>query len=182
MGLVVIVLDTLTPYDALPDPLGWLLVLPATARLPRADRGAPLAAAVVAAVLATVLWFPDLRAAVDGLDPAVDWAVLLVPDVAFAALLCRALGRGAAAGDHGRAAGWYRTLAVVFAVLAVVPVPFLATDRPVPGDLGFALQLAWLVLVGVLFLWHRRGWAPTRRRGSGLDRSTGSGPRPRGPT
>lgn len=164
MGLVVVVLDTLTPYDALPDPLGWLLVLPATARLPRADRGAPLAAGVVAAVVATVVWFPEARGTVGGLDPAVDWAVLLVPDVAFAALLCRSLGRAAAGTDHGRGVAWFRTMAVLFALLAVAPVPFLATDRSVPGDLGFALQVAWLVLVALLFVWHRAPWAPARDR------------------
>lgn len=162
LGLVVIVLDTLTTYDALPDPLGWLLLLPALARLPRQERTAPLAAGVVAAVVATVVWFPVSREAVAGLDPAVDWAVLLVPDVAFAALLCRALGRLAADDEHRRAAGWLRTLAVVLALLALAPVPFLATDRPVPGDLGFALQLTWLVLVVLLFVWHRSLSAPFR--------------------
>jgi hypothetical protein len=177
MGVLVIVLDTLTAYDALPDPLGWLLVLPAVARLPRDERPEPLAAGLVAAAVATLVWFPAVRGAVAGLDPAVAWALLLVPDVAFAALLCRALARLAGGDDHRRTAAWFRTLAVLFTLLALAPVPFLATDRSVPGDLGFALQLTWLVLVVLLFAWHRRRWAPESHHPGGLDRSgeTGSG-------
>lgn len=176
IGLLVVVLDSTGRYDTLPDPLGWLLVLPAVARLPRPERTAPLAGAVVAAVVATVTWFPRPREAVAGLDPSVDWAVLLLPDLLVAVLLCRALGRRAADGGDGRAAGWLRTVGVVLAGLALAPVPFLATDRAVPGDLGFALQVAWLVLLVLLFAFHRRPWAPTRRPRGGLDRDPGTPP------
>lgn len=169
MGLLVVVLDGTGSHDTLPDPLGWLLVLPAVARLAGPARTAALAAGLVAAVVATATWLPAPRAAVAGVDPSLDWALLLVPDLLFAALLCRALGRGAADGGDPRAAAWCRTVGVAVTGLALAPVPFLATGRPVPGDLGLLLQLTWLVLVVLLFSWHRRPWAPQRRPRGGLD-------------
>ena len=38
MGLVIVVLDTQTPWDLLPDVLGWLLVLAGVTVLPVPDR------------------------------------------------------------------------------------------------------------------------------------------------
>lgn len=170
MGLLVVVLDGTGSHDTLPDPLGWLLVLPAVARLPRPERTAPLAAGLVAAAVATVTWLPAPRAVVAGVDPSLDWALLLLPDLAFAVLLCRALGLRAADAGDGRAAGGWRTVGAVVAGLALAPVPFLATDRAVPGDLGLALQVAWVALLVLLFSWHRRPWAPAPRPRGGLDR------------
>lgn len=178
MGLVLVVLDTGTAWDVLADPLGWLLALPAVARLPADARRAPLAAGVAAALLSVLLWAPAGRDLLSGLDPSVDWLLLLAPDLVFGALLCWGLGRTARAhaaapgrsrgrgGDPdergGRAAALWPTLAFLFAVAALGPVPFLANDAPIPGDLASLAQLCWLGLIVLLFWWHNAPWAPTR--------------------
>ncbi len=172
MGLVLVVLDTGTAWDALPDPVGWLLALPGVARLPREVRLPPLAAGVVAGALSALFWPPAGRALVSGVEPSIDWLLLLAPDLVFGALLCWALGRTARsrpeeAGDGGRkgerAGGIWPSLAFLFAVAAFGPVPFLAAEAAIPGDLALLAQLCWLALVVLLFWWHNAGWAPTRR-------------------
>ncbi len=167
MGLVLVVLDTATAWDALPDPVGWALVLPAVAWLPADLRRLPLAAGIAAGLLSLLVWPPAGRDLVAGLDPSVDWLLLVVPDLAFGAALCWSLGRAARAGvgDRAarRAAGVWPSLGFLFAVAALGPAPFLATDRAVPGDLAFLAQVCWLVLIALLFAWNKASWAPTRR-------------------
>lgn len=174
MGLVVVVLDTGTGWDVLPDPLGWLLALPAVALLPAGVRTPPLAAGAVAALVSLLVWPPAGRELLAGVDPSIDWLVLLVPDLAFGALLCWALGRAARATERGgssgrrapvdRAGGVWPSLAFLFVVAALGPAPFLAAGSPVPGDLALLTQLCWLALLVLLFWWHRATWAPTRSR------------------
>lgn len=179
VGLLLVVLDSTTAYDTLPDPLGWALLLPAVALLPQRRRGGPLAVGALAAAVAVATYLPAARDAVAGADQSVEWATLLVPDLAFAWVLCRALA--AVAGEAGdlRGAAWLRITGTVLLLLALAPVPFLATDRSVPGDLGFVLQLTWLLVVVLLFGYHGRPWAPQRRRrvAGGRDEISGSGPR-----
>lgn len=179
MGLLLVVLDTGSAdgsptWDLLPDWAGWALLLPAARLLPPDGRGAVLGAGVVAAAISVATWPPAWREVVDGVDPSLDWALLLVPDLVVGALLCRALARAARAGDDGRAARTASVLGAVLVLLAAAPVPFLATGRPVPGDLGLALQVTWLVLLVQLFRWHRKSWAPLRSGPPSTDTSAGS--------
>lgn len=163
LGLLLVVLDSTTAYDTLPDPVGWVLILLAVALLPARRRGAPLAVGALAAVAATATYLPGARAAVADADASLEWAFLLVPDLAFAWVLCRTLAAIAGGAGDLRSAAWLRITGTVVLILALAPVPFLATDRPVPGDLGFVLQLTWLLVVVLLFAYHRRPWAPPRR-------------------
>lgn len=170
MGLVLVVLDAATSWDVLPDPLGWLLALPAVALLPARVRRPPLYAGLVAAVVSALAWPPAGRDLVAGLDPSVDWLVLLVPDLAFGALLCWSLGR--LAPRESRASGVWPSLAFLFAVAALGPAPFLATGAAVPGDLALLAQVCWLALLVLLFVWHRAPWAPVRVPAAGPDAAT----------
>ena len=61
MGLVIVVLDTQTPWDLLPDVLGWLLVLAGVTVLPVPDRGTLRTSAVVAALVSVVVYPPQVH-------------------------------------------------------------------------------------------------------------------------
>lgn len=183
MGLLLVVLDTASAdgspgWDLLPDWAGWALLLPAVRRLPPDGRGAALGAGIVAATISVATWPGPWRDALDGVDPSIDWALLLVPDLVFGALLCRVLARAARSRGDAGAARTAGTLGTLLVLLAAAPVPFLATDRAVPGDLGLALQLTWLVLLVQLFRWHARPWAPLRSRTSSTDTSAGDAGNP----
>src|SRR5918993_5067267 len=108
MGLVFIALVARVngEYDVIPDPVGWLLVLQGLAQLPDAlpHRSALRTLGFVALLLSVVLWFPDLAGGLEAEDVALLWAATL-PQLAFVALLCRALAELA----DGSARRWLHT-------------------------------------------------------------------------
>ena len=115
MGLVIVVLDTQTPWDLLPDVLGWLLVLAGVADL---------------------------------------------PDLAFAFLLARSLGRAAAEVGDRRTAGRMRVLLTVVTVLAIAPVlVFAAGAEHLLPAATLLVQVMWICLVWNLFAAHARPYA-----------------------
>lgn len=162
MGLVVVALHAaFNGYDALPDPLGWILVLVGVAGLP-ADlvrRSLVRALAVVSLLVSVPLWFPAIAAEVDGLDPALGWALTL-PQVGFLVVLTDALGRAAADAGDRKAQAWARTLTVVFVVVGLLPVVIFGggVTQLVALAAG-AAALAIVVLVWMLFAWNARPWA-----------------------
>lgn len=158
MGLVIVVLVArFAGFDALPDPLGWLLVLWGVRRLPDPSVLVPLA--VVAFVVACAVWFPSNQEVLAHSDPSLQWVANL-PQVAFCVLLCRSLAALAvSAGDTGSAA-WLRTTMVLNLALAIAPVLAFASDSV---DLLPALEAAAagvvLLLIVVLFACGSRPWA-----------------------
>lgn len=159
MGLVIVVLVArFGGYDALPDPLGWLLVLWGVRRMPDPTVLVPLA--IVALLVACAVWFPATQEALEANDPSIRWAANL-PQVAFCVLLCRSLaGLAAEAGDI-RAAAWQRTTMVLNLVLAIAPVIAFASER---DDLLAAIYAGAaavvLLLIVLLFAQAGRSWAP----------------------
>jgi len=158
MGLVVVVLTArFGGYDALPDPVGWGLVLagllPLRDRLPGARTAAWLAA--TAGVVAVPLWLPTVRAA---LAPSAEWALSL-PQTACCVALCAGLATACdRAGE--REAARFGLLRWVFVALAVAPVLVYGggqSDLAVPVAVGSVL--ANVVLVWLLFRVSRRPWA-----------------------
>src|SRR5262245_26786738 len=93
MGLVIIALHTeFGGYDALPDPVGWVLVVLGVLGLP-ADlerRSTLLAVAALAGVVSIPLWIPGVSEAVADVDESLLWAANL-PQLAFVGLLCHVL-------------------------------------------------------------------------------------------
>lgn len=162
MGFVVIVLVArLGEYDALPDPVGWLLVLLGVRALPPSvpHQSPLLALGALAGAVAAVLWLPALGDRLLAADPALGWAVNL-PQLCFTALLCHALGAAAAAASDRRAARWLRTTLSVLVVVGLLPVlvfgagfSTLETTSYVAAGAG-AVLLIWL-----LFAYASRPWA-----------------------
>ena len=93
MGLVIVLLSaTVSGYDLLADPVGWLLVLVGLATLPVPGRGALKALAALSLVVSAVVWFPAARDALNVTDLALAWAAGL-PELATLVLLTHRLSR-----------------------------------------------------------------------------------------
>jgi len=159
MGLVIVVLVArLGGYDALPDPLGWLLVLWGVRRL--SDPTLLLTLAGAALLVACVVWFPATQDALDSSDPSLRWAVNL-PQVIFSVMLCHRLAALAAGAGDVKAAAWQRTTMVLNAVLAAAPVLAFASgsDQLLPAIYAAAAAVVLLLIV-LLFAHADRPWAP----------------------
>lgn len=159
MGLVVVVLVArFGAYDALADPVGWLLVLWGVRRMP--DPTVLLALALGALLVACAVWLPATQALLDRSDPSLRWAINL-PQVLFCVLLSRRLA--ALAGDAGdaRARAWLRTTMLFNLVLAVAPVlVFAATADHLMASVYAAAGGVVLLLIVLLFAYAGRPWAP----------------------
>ena len=162
MGLVVVALHAaFNGYDALPDPLGWVLVLVGVAGLPDdlPRRGLVRGLAVLALLVSVPLWFPAVAAEVDDLDASLGWAITL-PQVAFLVVLSDALGGAAAQAGDRKVRARARTLTVVFVVVGLLPVVIFGggvTALVAPAAAVAALSI--IVLVWMLFAWSARPWA-----------------------
>jgi len=162
MGLVIIGLRTeFGGYDALADPVGWLLVLYGVRRLPvpRDQRRTLLAAAAIAGVVSVPLWIPGVSDAIEDVDPGLLWAANL-PQLAFAALLAHVLVSAAMGADDRRSAAWLRFLRVGFVAAAVLPVlVFGAGVDALEAPTYILATLLLLMLIFLLFSWSARPWA-----------------------
>ena len=160
MGLVIIVLDTMSAYDVLPDPLGWVLVVLGVRGLPTdlPHRRALASVTLLAAAVSLPLWVPGVADALYDTHPSLLWAVNL-PQLGFAGLLCFVLGRRAAAGGDTGAAAWARTTLTGLVVVALLPILVFGAGvaaLEVPAYLGASLVL--LLLIWLLFSWSSRPW------------------------
>jgi len=159
MGLVIVVLVArFDGYDALADPVGWLLVVWGVRRM--ADSSTLLTLALGALLMAGAVWFPATQDLLDRSDPSLRWAINL-PQVLFCVLLCRQLGGDAgSAGDH-RARAWLRTAMLCNVVLAVAPVlVFAASADDLMTSVHAAAAGVVLLLIVLLFAYAGRPWAP----------------------
>jgi len=116
MGLVIVLVDAFFGgYDAVPDPVGWVLVIaglmPLRARL---DSGAGLTMVAGLCLVVSVATYPPAVTAL--LSDSGGWALSL-PQIAFSFVLCTALAPAA-----GPLAGRFRGLRWAFVVLAAGPV------------------------------------------------------------
>jgi hypothetical protein len=120
MGLVIVFLSArFAGYDALPDPVGWGLVLagvwPLRDRLPQGDY--LLALAGLAGVLSVPLVLPSID---ERLAPSGQWG-LSVPQTAFCLLLCASLATlSERAGE--REAGRFAMLRTAYVAVLAGPV------------------------------------------------------------
>lgn len=159
MGLVIVVLVArFGGYDALADPLGWLLVLWGVRRM--ADHTLMLGLATGALLVACVVWIPSTQDLLDRSDPSLRWAINL-PQVLFCVVLCRQLAQLAGAASDQRARAWLRTTLLFNAVLAIAPVLVFAADSDDGlGSIYAAAAAVVLLLIVLLFSYARRPWAP----------------------
>ncbi len=168
MGLVIVLAYAYFPahpspawehYDALADPVGWVLVVLGTHQLARFDDTFATSRwlAVLAGVVSVPLWFPQLA---HRLDASGEWFAAL-PQIGFGLLLAREIGvRGAnQMPPDGYVAKRFGLLVWGFALVGVLPVLALG------GGLQQLVAPTQLVqyLVGVTFIYylfrvHRREW------------------------
>lgn len=148
-------------YDAYADPVGWALVLYGVHRLPAdlPSRGGVLYLGWVAGLVSVPLWFPAVLDRLEDADESLAWAADL-PQFAFAALLCVSLAKAATREDDHRAARWLRLLATAITVIAVLPVLVFGGGLDDLADpAGLAVQIAYVVLVWLMFQYSGRVWA-----------------------
>jgi hypothetical protein len=168
MGMVVVVLFAYFPahphptwehYDALADPVGWLLVIAGMLTLTRQDDAFSTSRwlAVLAGAVSVPVWFPQLS---HQLDASGEWFTSL-PQIAFCLLLSREIGLLGATQTPSdrRVAKRFGLLVWGFALVAVLPVLTLGGGL---DQLASTTQLVSL-LVSVWFIYslfqvHRRTW------------------------
>jgi hypothetical protein len=179
MGMVIVLVPASFPphphpawqlYDALPDPVGWALVLAgvwALARSPEVgfDLDWVKMLGVLAFLVSVPLWFPQVNHLLapeynDHASVSFQWFVSL-PQTLFGFFLVRAIGKEAATRvPRDRfVAGRFGVLAWGFVAAAVLPV--VAFGAGVPGLVASSLLLIGLVdvvFVYYLFRVHRRSW------------------------
>jgi uncharacterized membrane protein HdeD (DUF308 family) len=163
MGLVIVALRAPLAggYDALPDPLGWLLVIVGVRGLPAdlSRRGEVLTLAWLATAVSVPLWFPAVTDAAYATHPSLGWALNL-PQLGFAALLCHSLATGAVAAEDRKAASWLRTAMAGFVAAAVLPVVVFGAgvgSLELTAYVGATLVL--ITLIWLLFAYSGRPWA-----------------------
>ncbi len=146
MGLVIVLVDALFgAYDAVPDPVGWALVIAGLVPLrAQITDGAPLLpVAWVCLVVSVAIYLPQVS---DRLDESGGWALSL-PQLAFCFLLCTAL-----APVTGWLSGRFGFLRWVFVLLAAGPVLVFGGGAEVLRDpLAFLIVGANVYLVYLLF-------------------------------
>ncbi len=168
MGMVIVIGSALFPadpspawekYDALPDPIGWLLVVLGMVALVRVDdrfaTGRWLA--ILAGVVSVPMWFPQLQ---HHLDPSGQWFASL-PQIAFCVVLAREIGILGATRTpaDGYVAKRFGLLVWGFAVVAVLPVLALGggLTQLESTTLVFSMVVN-VAFVCYLFRVHRREW------------------------
>lgn len=140
-------------WDAVPDPIGWLLVGLGAQRLPAAVRlrSTVVGAAVLAGVVSLPLVLPPVHTSLSGADPSLGWALSL-PAYAVAVLIAHALVVAATEAGETTAARWLRALRTTTLVVALLPalvygagLAWLAPVASLASPLT-VLWLLWLVL------------------------------------
>jgi uncharacterized membrane protein len=166
MGLVIVALSAPLAggYDALPDPLGWVLVLLGVRGLP-ADlprRDTVVALAWLAAAVSVPVWFPAVSEAAYATHPSLGWALSL-PQLGFAALLCHSLAASAVAAEDTKAGSWLRLEMAGVVLAAVLPVVvFGAGVASLEVTMSNAAALVLITLIWLLFAYSARPWAVDR--------------------
>ena len=192
MGLVIVLIPAYFPhdphpawefYDALPDPLGWLLVISGVRGL-RGHLDVDVVSWLgwVAFAVSVPLWFPQLNHLLvpehnDSIDVSFQW-FLFLPQTVFSLVLARTIGRRAELQqprDHF-VAGRYGVLTWAFAALIALPV--IAYGGGIDGLVTptlVGIGLVNVVFVYYLFRVHRREWlgGPGPLEVRSRDRSTG---------
>jgi len=175
MGLVIVLLPANFPhdphpvwafYDALPDPLGWALVLTGVHAL-RGHLDVDVLAwfGWVALVVSVPLWFPQLNHLLvpeynHGIDVSFQW-FLSLPQTVFSLLLARSIGRTAELQEPRDrfVAGRFGVLTWAFAALAVLPaIAYGGGVDALVNPTLVGIGVVNVAFIYYLFRVHRRTW------------------------
>ena len=162
MGLVIVVLVArFGGYDALADPVGWVLVIAGVRRLPQSR--SVVTVAVLALMVSVALWFPGVSHRLAGVHPALRWALDL-PQLGFAVVLCRLLAELAGEAGDRTAVAWLRTGLVLTLLAALAPVVAFAAraDQAALASVYAAAAGVLLLLIVLFFGYSGRAWAQER--------------------
>jgi hypothetical protein len=168
MGLVIIIGSAYFPadpspsweqYDALPDPLGWVLVLFGVFALARADDSFDSCRwmAGLAAAVSVPMWLPQVH---HRLDASGEWFASL-PQLVFCLFLAREIGMlGASQSPRDTyVAKRFGLLVWGFAVVGVLPVLAIGGDvESLESPTLVVSALVNVAFVYFLFRVHRREW------------------------
>ncbi|MGH3412335.1 MAG: hypothetical protein ACRDPH_04560 [Marmoricola sp.] len=197
MGLVIVLLPAYFPahahppwavYDALPDPIGWALVVAGVWALGRTgDLGLTVVKwlAVVALLVSVPMWFPQLNHQLvpkynPGISVSFQW-FLGLPQAAFGLVLAQRIGKaGQTAEPRDRyLAGRFGVLTWGFAATIVLPaVAYGGAIEQLQGPSLILIGLVNVVFIFYLFASHRRtllGGPGPRDWTAGRPRRTRSG-------
>jgi hypothetical protein len=175
MGLVIVLVPANFPhdphpawqfYDALPDPIGWLLVLLGL-RAVHDDLDVDVARwlAWLALAVSVPLWFPQVNHLLvpeynHSIQVSFQW-FLSLPQTVFSLALARTIGRRAEV-EHPRdrfVAGRYGVLTWAFAAVIVLPVvAYGGGVESLESPALIGIGLVNVVFVYYLFRVHRRAW------------------------
>jgi hypothetical protein len=168
MGMVIVIGTAMFPahpspswaqYDALPDPVGWLLVLTGAVALARLDDDFVSVRwlAVVAGVVSVPMWVPQVHHV---LNASGQWAASL-PQIAFCLWLSRQIGVLATLQEPRDAYAAKRFGLLVWGFGAVAVLPVLAIGGGIDALVSTTLLVSTAVSVAFvyfLFRVHRRTW------------------------
>jgi len=175
MGLVIVLIPADFPkhphpawavYDALPDPIGWALVLAGVWALVRAtdlDLDAVRWLAIVAFVVSIPLWLPQVNHLLvpkynPDLTVSGQWAVSL-PQTVFSLVLARRIGRTGLDQDppDRYVAGRFGVLTWGFTALVVLPAIAYGGDiEPLQSPTLLLTGLVNIAFIFYLFMVNRR--------------------------
>lgn len=146
-------------YDALPDPVGWLLVVLGVHALVRSRPGFAVVRwpAWIAAAVSVPLWLPQLN---HRLSDSGSWALSL-PQLAFCFLLARAIADEAIDQEpvDTYVSKRFGLLMWGFAALALLPPVAIGGDLAALDDTTvIAALIVNVAFVYYLFRVHRREW------------------------
>jgi hypothetical protein len=175
MGLVIVLVPAYFPhdphpawayYDALPDPVGWLLVLSGVRALRgHLDVDVLSWLAAVAFAVSVPLWFPQVNhLLVPEYNPRIDVSFqwfLSLPQTVFSLALARTIGRSAElqVPRDRFVAGRYGVLTWAFAALLVLPaIAYGGGVDALVNPTLIGIGLVNVVFVYYLFRVHRREW------------------------
>jgi hypothetical protein len=168
MGMVIVVAYAYFPadpspawqsYDALADPVGWVLVVLGAVALSRVDPGFTTSRwlAVLAGVVSVPMWLPQLT---HDLDASLEWFASL-PQIAFCLVLAREIGLRGTEQDPPDAyvAQRFGLLVWGFGLAAVLPVIVLGGGvEELEQPTQLVSTLISVAFVYYLFRVHRREW------------------------
>jgi hypothetical protein len=175
MGLVIVLVPANFPhdphpawqfYDALPDPVGWLLVLLGLRALhDHLDVDVARWLAGVALAVSVPLWFPQVNHLLvpeynDSIQVSFQW-FLSLPQTVFSLALARTIGREAELQQPRDrfVAGRYGVLTWAFAAVIVLPVvAYGGGVESLESPALIGIGLVNVVFVYYLFRVHRRAW------------------------
>lgn len=163
LGLLVVLLvaPVGSGYDALPDFVGWLLVLACTPQLPDGfpRRRALGACAALAAVVSALTWPPSWGQTLIDAGPALAWTATL-PQVGWSVLVAFGLARLASAAGDLWPSVWLKYVGIGYLVVGALPVIVYGGGvTGLEGTLGGLSALLGLVLFATLLLYSSREWA-----------------------